>query len=220
MGRELQIVTALHQSTQRDYLGRMVDDKVRCMEIARDYGQQFWDGERRFGYGGYKYDGRWERVARALIDAYQLPEDARILDVGCGKGFLLYELQKLLPKAEIKGFDLSKYALENAKPEIKAQLFVHRAEAAYPYADDSFDLVISLTTLHNLQINQLKAALNEMERVAKNKYLVVESYRNPKELFNLQCWALTCEAFFRPAEWVWLFDQFGYSGDYEFIFFE
>jgi ubiquinone/menaquinone biosynthesis C-methylase UbiE len=220
MGCELQIVTALHQSTQRDYIGRMVDDKITCMEVAREYEQQFWDGERRFGYGGYKYDGRWERVAKALIDEYQLPENARILDVGCGKGFLLYELQKLLPKAEIRGFDLSPYALENAKPEITDQLFVQRAEDPYPYEDDSFDLVISLTTLHNLQIDQLKAALNEMERVAKNKYLVVESYRNPKELFNLQCWALTCEAFFRPNEWAWLFDQFGYSGDYEFIFFE
>jgi ubiquinone/menaquinone biosynthesis C-methylase UbiE len=220
MGQELQIVTALHQSTKRDYLGRMVDDKVTCMEVAREYGQQFWDGERRFGYGGYKYDGRWERVARALIDQYQLAENARILDVGCGKGFLLYELQQLLPQAEVKGFDLSGYALENAKPEIKDQLFVHRAEQAYPYPDGSFDLVISLTTLHNLQIAQLQAALAEMERVAKNKYLVVESYRNPRELFNLQCWALTCEAFFRPSEWVWLFEQFGYSGDYEFIFFE
>ncbi len=220
MGELLSIVTALHKKTKRNYLERMTDDKVACSKIARNYAKEYWDGDRRFGYGGYKYDGRWEAVARKLIEKYQLPKNAAILDVGCGKGFLLYELQKLLPDTVVRGFDISRYAIQNAKEEIKSQLFVHKAQEPYPFKDKEFDLVVSVTTLHNIYIHELKTALQEMERVARNKYLVVESYRNVEELFNLQCWALTCNSFFTPDEWVWLFKEFGYSGDYEFIYFE
>ena len=216
----LNIVTGLHKRTARDYLGRMVDDKVHCMNVARRYGDDFWDGDRRYGYGGYRYDGRWEQVARKLIDTYDLKDDARILDVGCGKGFLIYELKKLLPDAHLQGFDISEYAIDNAKEEIREKLFVHRAQDEYPFEDQSFDLVLSLTTLHNLCIHDLVRALAQMQRVGKEKYMVVESYRSAKELFNLQCWALTCESFFSPEEWQWVFERFGYTGDYEFIFFE
>ena len=170
--------------------------------------------------GAHKYDGRWEVVAKDLIEEYNLKDECKILDVGCGKGFLLYEFKKLLPNAKLVGFDISKYALENAKEEIKENLFIHKAEDFYPFGDNEFDLVISLTTLHNLKIYDLKRALQEIERVGKNGYIVVESYRDDKELFNLECWALTCESFFRPEEWIWLFNEFGYRGDYEFIYFE
>ncbi len=220
MKKQLNIITQLHKRTSRDYVGRMTDNKVECMKLARKYAKDFWDGDRRYGYGGYKYDGRWSVVAEALISEYNLPENAKILDVGCGKGFLLYELKKLLPNSTVKGFDISEYAIENSKEEIRDSLFIHKAEDKLPFEDKEFDLVISLTTLHNLHINNLKSALKEMERVGKNKYLVVESYKNENELFNLQCWALTCECFFRPEEWTWLFDEFGFTGDYEFIYFE
>lgn len=220
MGKLLNIITPLHKKTQRDYLARMVDDKVSCMKIAKQYGKDYWDGDRRYGYGGYKYDGRWEVVARQLIDTYKLKNAAKILDVGCGKGFLLYELKKLLPQAKIVGIDSSQYAIDNAKEEIRPNLLIFRAEDNYPFKDKEFDLVISLTTLYNLPIRELKSALREVERVGENKYITVESYRNESELFNLQCWALTCETFLRDEQWVWLFNEFGYTGDYEFIYFE
>jgi ubiquinone/menaquinone biosynthesis C-methylase UbiE len=220
MGKMLEIVTPLHKKTIRDYIGRMQDDKVVCMDKSKEYGYDYWDGDRRFGYGGYKYDGRWKIVAEKLIEQYNLQDGAKILDVGCGKAFLLYELKQLLPNATVVGFDASAYAIENAKEEVRESLFVHRAEDIYPFGDDEFDLVISLTTLHNLKIYELKTALQEIQRVGKNGYVMVEGYRNSTELFNLECWALTCESFFRPDEWVWLYKEFGYMGDYEFIYFE
>lgn len=220
MGRLLNIVTPLHRRTARDYQGRMNDDKVACMKKAREYGADFWDGDRRFGYGGYQYDGRWEPVARKLIDTYGLPENARILDVGCGKGFLLHEIRKLLPQAQVAGFDISAYAIENAKEEVRDHLFVYRAEDPLPFGDDQFDLVISLGTLHNLGAHHLWPGLKEIQRVGRNQYIMVESFRNETELFNLQCWALTCESFFRPETWIWIFGQAGFGGDYEFIYFE
>jgi len=220
MERLVNLVTDLHQSTPRKYFERMANNKVPCMDRAQKFSFDYWDGERKYGYGGYKYDGRWRSVAARIIDYYKLPPNAKILDVGCGKGHLLYELTQLQPDFQIQGFDISHHALDNAKSEIKAHLFFHPAEKTYPFADQNFDLVLSLNTLHNLQIFDLKKALNEIERVGKNKFLVVESYRNNLELFNLQCWALTCRSFFTTQEWKWLFDQHNYTGNYEFIFFE
>ncbi|MDA3969136.1 class I SAM-dependent methyltransferase [Helicobacter ibis] len=220
MGRILNIFTKLHKKTARDYIARMMDSKIECMEVAKKYDESFWDGDRRYGYGGYKYDGRWEAVARDLIEIYKLGNNSKILDVGCGKAFLLYEIKKILPNCQIVGFDISEYALQNAKEEVKNNLFKFSAKDPFPFGDKEFDLVISLGTLHNLSIYHLKNAFSEMERIAKDSYFMVESYRNNKELFNLQCWALTCDSFFSPSEWIWLMGEFGYKGDYEFIYFE
>ncbi|PZT48630.1 SAM-dependent methyltransferase [Helicobacter valdiviensis] len=220
MGRLLDIFTKLHKKTSRDYIARMMDSKIECMEIAKRYDESFWDGDRRYGYGGYKYDGRWEEVARVLIDIYKLDNNSKILDIGCGKAFLLYEIKKILPNCKVVGFDISEYALQNAKEEIKDCLFNFNAKDPLPFGNKEFDLVFSLGTLHNLSVYHLKNAFREMERVANDSYLMVESYRNNKELFNLQCWALTCDSFFSPSEWIWLMREFGYKGDYEFIYFE
>ena len=220
MRQLLNIVNPLHRKTSRDYIGRMVDDKVECMRIARKYEEDYWDGSRRHGYGGYRYDGRWSVVAQQLIDTYKLPDNARILDIGCGKAFLLYEFTRLLPNCTAVGLDISEHALRTAKEEVRPFLHRHDARDPLPFPDQHFDLAYSITTLHNLAIQDLKTALQEMERVARHKYLLVESFRDEQELFNLQCWALTCETFLRPETWTWLFDEYGYTGDYEFIYFE
>ena len=135
------------------------------------------------------------------------------------KGYLLYD-SKAPSRRALQGFDLSAYAVEHAKEEIRDRLFVHRAQDPLPYGDKEFDLVLSITTLYNLKLYDLQKALVEIERVGRDKYVVMESYRNDEELFNLQCWALTCECFLSAEAWVWIFGQFGYSGDYEFIYFE
>jgi ubiquinone/menaquinone biosynthesis C-methylase UbiE len=220
MGQLLDIVTPLHRRTTRDYLARMVDDKVQCMKKSKEYGFDYWDGDRRYGYGGYKYDGRWKTVAERLIDHYALGPTARILDVGCGKAHLLYELKQLLPRSEVCGFDISQHGLDDAPPEVRPALFRYRAQDRYPFGDNHFDLVISLGCLHNLRVFELETALREIERVGLQKYVMVESYRNELEQFNLECWALTAESFFDTAEWIWLYRHFGYAGDYEFIYFE
>ena len=220
MGKLLNIVTPLHESTKRDYLARMVDDKVHCMEVAKQYDKEYWDGDRRYGYGGYKYiPGRWKSVAEKLIEIYNLTSESKVLDIGCGKGYLLYEMKLLIPDLNITGVDISDYGLDNAKDEIKYFLSKHKAENKFPYKNKEFDLVVSLGAFHNLRLPELKIALDEMERVGKQGYLMLESYRNEQELFNLQCWALTAESFFDEDEWVWIYNNFGYKGDYEFIYF-
>ena len=221
MGELVQFVTPLHQATSRSYIDRMVDDKVHCMLKAKEYESDYWDGHRRYGYGGYKYmAGWWKPVAEALIEKYKLTNVSSVLDVGCGKAFLLYELKLLLPELRVEGFDISQHGLASAKEEIRDSLFSHRAQEPYPFDDNSFDLVISLGCFHNLRIFELETALAEVERVGKQGYVMLESYRNELEQFNLQCWALTCESFFDSKEWCWIYEHFGYTGDYEFIYFE
>ena len=221
MGQLLEIVTPLHQATQRDYLTRMQDEKVNCMKIAKQYEKDYWDGDRRYGYGGYKYmPGRWEPVAEELIKIYKLNNHSSVLDVGCGKAFLLYEIKLLLPGLKVVGFDISEHGLTEAKEDIRESLFIHKAQDHYPFEDNEFDLVISLGCFHNLRIFELQTALSEMERVGEHGYIMLESYRNEQELFNLQCWALTCESFFDTEEWLWLYKHFRYTGDYEFIYFD
>lgn len=218
--KEKSFVSNLHTSTKRDYLQRMTNDKVECMKIARKFEKEFWDGDRKYGYGGYKYiEGRWEKVVKALIKDYDLTNKSKILDVGCGKGYLLFDLKKELKEIEIHGYDISEYAIKNSHNEIKQNLFVHDASKKLKFPDNYFDLVISLGTLHNLEIQDLKNSIQEIQRLGKKKYIMVESYRNEEELFNLQCWALTCKAFYSYDEWLWLYKNFGYTGDFEFIYF-
>ena len=217
-------MSVLHKSTTRDYLARVNDPdypKAKAAALAKQWGYDYWDGDRRINYGGYRYlEGRWEKVARAMVDHYDLPERPRILDIGCGKGFLLFDFLKLLPEAEIHGLDISDYALANSKEEIRDRLVLGNA-TQLPWPDDYFDLVISITTLHNLHNYDLDKALREMERVGKgNKYLCVEAYRTEEEKANLIYWQVTCEAFCTPEEWQWWFQQTGYTGDYSFIYFE
>jgi SAM-dependent methyltransferase len=221
MGKKLNLVTFLHQSTKRNYIERMMNEKIICMEKARKYEFDYWDGDRKFGYGGYKYiKDRWKPFAESLIKIYKLDNKSKVLDAGCGKGYVLYELKRILPGLTISGFDISNHGLKNSKEEIKAYLFKHDIKEKFPFKKDEFDLVISLACLHNLQIQELEKSIAEIDRVGKKSYIMVEGYRNNEELFNLQCWALTAETFFHDKEWEWLFKKCNYSGDYELIYFE
>ena len=217
-------MSSLHKSTKRDYLKRVNDPifpKHKAAELAKKFDYDYWDGDRRICYGGYKYlEGRWEKIARKMVEQYQIPNNARVLDIGCGKGFLLYDFLKVMPDLEIHGIDISQYAIDNSKNEIKDKLVVGNAKEL-PYPDDYFDLVISINTLHCLEAPDLFLSLKEMERVGKSsKYICVESYRNEIEKANLLYWQVSCEAFNTPKEWLWWFKLAGYSGDYSFIYFE
>jgi protein-L-isoaspartate(D-aspartate) O-methyltransferase len=220
----IDFLSVVHKSTKRDYLARVNDSdfpKNKAADLAKKWDFDYWDGDRRINYGGYKYmEGRWEKVAKLMIDHYGLKAGDKILDIGCGKGFLLYDFTKILPGIEIYGIDVSIYALENSKEEIKDKLIYGNA-TSLPYEDNYFDFVFSLNTFHNLECYDLFDALKEMERVGKNnKYICVEAYRNEVEKMNLLYWQVTCEAFNTPKEWEWWFKHTGYTGDHSFIYFE
>jgi len=220
----IDFLSPLHKSTQRDYLARVNDPdfpKPKAAELAKQWDFDYWDGDRKICYGGYRYmEGRWEKVARLMAEQYGIKPGDKILDIGCGKGFLLYDFTKVVPGVEVYGIDISDYAIANSKEEVRDRLQVGNA-TSLPFPDQHFDFVYSITTLHNLHCYDLDKALREMQRVSKkNSYLCVESYRNEVEKANLLYWQVTCEAFNTPEEWNWWFKQTGYTGDHSFIYFE
>jgi len=214
-------LSSVHKKTERDYLGRVnAFPKEEAAKLAKRFDYDYWDGDRRVGYGGYRYDGRWRTVAEQMVSHYGLKEGDKVLDVGCGKAFLVYDLSQAVRGLVVAGVDISSYALQNAKEEAKPRLALCHANRL-PFADDSFDLVLSINTLHNLYCYDLDLALREIERVSrKHTYICVESYRNEEEKTHLLYWQLTCECFYTPKEWEWWFARCGYTGDHSFIFFE
>ena len=218
----IDFIEKIHTKTPRDYLGERVIgiNKAECAKVAKRFDEDYWDGDRKYGYGGFRYDGRWKPVAEKIIEYYNLKPGHKVLDIGCGKAYLLYEFSQLFQGLRLAGLDISKYAIENAKDEIKPFLTLGSA-VELPYEDNSFDLILSINTLHNLCLPELEIALKEIERVGMgNKYIVLDAYRTEEEKVNLMYWQLTCECFYTPQEWEWIFKKCGYSGDYSCIYYD
>ncbi len=214
MGKEINLMVN-YPKAARDLSKRQEEktEEDRC--IARQFGKEFFDGDRRHGYGGYHYHPRfWQTVIKTFQDFYNLNSESKILDVGCGKGFMLYDFIQLIPGITVAGIDISKYAIENAKEEIKPFLQVANAKDL-PFEDNSFDLVISITTVHNLNREECKQSLQEIERVSsKFKFITVDAYRNDEEKKLMDIWNLTALTYMHVDEWKKFFKEVGYTGDY------
>jgi ubiquinone/menaquinone biosynthesis C-methylase UbiE len=190
------------------------------MDVASQFEEEYWDGDRKFGYGGYSYDGRWEKIAKILIEKYSLGEHSKVVDLGCGMGHLIFELHKLC-KCSVIGLDISKYAKENTLEDVRDKITTHDISETLPFKEKEFDLAISIMTLHNLELPELESCISEIVRISNNSYIAVESYRNNRELFNLQCWALTCHSFYSPRSWDWIFNKNNYiDREVEYLYFK
>lgn len=199
--------------TQRDPKARAAAKTPEDRAIAKRFDREFFDGERRHGYGGYRYDGRWLPVARRFVEHYRLGPNARILDVGAAKGFLMYDFRQVLPGASVRGIDVSTYARDHAHGGMGPLIDIGSADQL-PYPDRSFDLVVSINSIHNLPPERCRAALREMERVSRaHKFVTVDAWRTEEEHQRLLDWILTAETYMSVEDWHRLFAEVGYTGD-------
>ena len=214
MGQEINLMRNYPQP-KRDVSGRGETKTEEDKRIARKFGKEFFDGSRENGYGGFSYFPRfWEPVIPTFQEHWGLKAGDSILDIGCAKGFMLYDFQRLIPGLKVSGIDVSEYAISNAKEEVKKYCKVGTA-VDLPFEDKSFDVSISITTLHNLNRNDLIKALKEMERVSRRgSFITVDAYKNDEEKKRMDAWNLTAKTVLHTEEWKELFEEAGYSGDY------
>ena len=214
MGEEVDLLAG-YPKTPRDLTKRLEEKTETDREIARLFDVRFFDGVRSQGYGGFNYHPRfWQPVIPSFVNRYNLKPGMKVLDIGCAKGFFLYDLSLAVPGIDGQGLDISEYAIENAKEEVRHNLKVGNAKAL-PYDDNSFDLVIAINTIHNLELDECAQALREIQRVSRgNSFVVLDSYRTEEEKTRMFAWNLTGKTILSVDEWLEFFSLNGYTGDY------
>lgn len=200
--------------TKRNIEKRKEAQTPENIAAAREYGQQYFDGAREVGYGGYRYDGRWVPIAEDMVKHFGLKAGDRVLDVGCAKGFLVKDLMKVCPGLEVYGLDISNYALMNCEAEVIGRLHLGSADRL-PFPDNSFQAVVSINTIHNFERPDAVRAVREIERLAPGRgFIQVDSYRTPEQRELFLSWVLSAKFHDYPEEWIKLFKEAGYTGDW------
>ena len=214
MGNEIDLLVK-YPKAKRDLTQRLESKTEEVRSVARKFDKDFFDGERKFGYGGFSYNPRyWSEVVKDFSNYYNLNDESKILDVGCAKGFMLYDFYKLNPNLDLHGIDISKYAIDNSVPEIKNKLQVANA-TKLPYEDNFFDLVIAINTVHNLDKDECEIALKEISRVSKkNAFITVDAFNNEDEKKRVYAWNLTAKTIMSIKDWKKFFSDSKYNGDF------
>jgi len=203
-----------YPKSKRNVTKRSEAQSAANIALSRQYGREYFDGARDTGYGGYRYDGRWVPIAEDIVEHFKLKPGMRVLDVGAAKGFLVKDLLKVCPGLEVFGLDVSAYALLSCEPEVVGRLHLGDCRKL-PFPDRSFDAVLAINTIHNLERADCIQALHEIQRVSKGgAYVQVDSYRSDAERELFLSWVLTAKTHYDPAGWQQLFRDAGYTGDF------
>ena len=214
MGQEIDLMIN-YPRPKRNVKGRGATKTDIDRTLARKFGEEFFDGDRAHGYGGFNYHPRfWQPVIPTFKAHWGLTSSSSVLDVGCAKGFMMHDFAELIPGITVKGIDVSEYAIENAIEDMRPHVEVANAKSL-PYPDKSFDYIISITTIHNLVRDELVQSLKEIERVARlGSFITVDAYRNEEEKERMFAWNLTAKTILHVDEWKELFEDASYTGDY------
>ncbi len=217
MGQEIDLMKNYPRS-KRNIKQRGAEKTEEDRRVAREFGKEFFDGDRRNGYGGFFYNPRfWQPVIPTYQEYFGLTKESSVLDVGCAKGFMLHDMAELIPGITVKGIDISQYAIDNTIEDMKEHLQVGDAREL-SFEDNSFDVVISVTTVHNFGREECIQALREIERVSRGQgFVTMDAYRNDEEKDAMHAWNLTAKTILHVDDWKELFEEAGYTGDYHWF---
>jgi ubiquinone/menaquinone biosynthesis C-methylase UbiE len=204
-----------YPKSKRNLDKRLSEKSPEIVKIAREFGKEFFDGDRKFGYGGLTYNPKyWANVVKDFVEYYEIKPDAKILDVGCAKGYMVYDFKRQYPGLEMHGVDISEYAIKNCHPEVKDNLQVGKAESL-KFEDNYFDLVISINTVHNLELKDCVNSIKEISRVSKgNSFITVDAYNSDEEKERMFKWNLTAKTIMSTNDWKDTFKKIGYNGNF------
>ena len=204
-----------YPKSKRNLDKRLSEKSPEIVKIAREFSKEFFDGDRKFGYGGLTYNPKyWANVVKDFVEYYKIKPDAKILDVGCAKGYMVYDFKRQYPGLEMHGVDISEYAIKNYHPEVKDNLQVGKAESL-KFEDNYFDLVISINTVHNLELENCVASIKEISRVSKgNSFITVDAYNSDEEKERMFKWNLTAKTIMSTNDWKDTFKRIGYNGNF------
>lgn len=213
MGKEINLLKNYPKSKRN--LDERKKNKKKYQLIARKFDKRFFDGSRDTGYGGFKYKKKfWSQVVKDLKKYYKLKNNMTVLDIGCAKGFTLVDLKKLIPKIKIRGIDISNYAIKNSHKKVRNFLDIGCC-SKLPYKNNSFDLVLAINTIHNLNKRKCALAIKEINRVSKkHAFIMVDAYKNNKEKERMYNWNLTAKTIMSRKSWKIFFKKNNYKGDY------
>lgn len=191
---------------------RTIKNRIAAWRLDKEY----YDGARENGYGGFRYDGRWLKIMPNIIRRYGLTPSSSVLDIGCKKGFLMHDLKMALPGIMVKGIENHPYPIEQAMAPIRDDIILSDYERL-PFADHAFDFVMAYASIYMLTLRGVRDALSEIERVGKGKsYVTVGAYHDKEERDLLLQWTLIGTTILHVDEWLEVFKEAGYTGDYYF----
>jgi hypothetical protein len=198
---------------------RSVGPSLRTIEnrIKASYrGQEFYDGDRENGYGGFIYDGRWTSIVNNMAKEYDLNADSAVLHINCEKGFVLHDFQQEIPGIKIRGTEISDYAIEQAMDSVKPYI-THAPFTQLPFADGEFDFVLAIGAVYSLSLPDAIIALKEIQRVGKGRsFITLASYTTEEDKRLFEWWTLLGTSILHPTEWLEVLRHVNYTGDYKF----
>ena len=205
------------KSNRKNISGLRVKVSNRLRKKLQKFPKEYFDGKRAHGYGGYYYNPKFFRkIVKAMIKYYKLDNTSKILDIGCAKGFMMYEFKKALPACEIRGIDISRYCKVHALKEIKKYINIGTCEKL-PYPNKYFDFVVSISTIHNVTKARINRSLKEIVRVCKkNAFVRIKAYKNESERKKINDWNIVAKSNLSEKYWLKLFKKTNYIYDYQF----
>ncbi len=209
---EVELLRSLPKGTKRNIQARNAAKTPEVIAISKQFGMEYFDGDRMYGYGGYRYDGRWQPVAKDIVAHFGLKPGDKVLDVGAAKGFLVKDL--MAEGIDAYGLDISEYALMTCEPDVIGRLHLGTCEKL-PFPDNSFAAAVSINCIHNQDRDGVIRSLKELQRVTGGKAFVqVDAYHSEEQKQIFLEWVLTANTHDYPEGWIKLFEEAGYTGDY------
>ena len=190
--------------------------RIKNKIIAWNLNKEYYDGSRINGYGGFKYDGRWKKFLPKIIKRYKLTNKSKVLEIGCKKGFLIQDLQELLPGIKAIGIENHRYPISKASVKVKNKLYLKNYYDLEKFKRNQFDLIIAFNSIYMQNLGDIIKTLTGISRISKHSYISLASFEKKIDRDKFFDWTLLDTTNLKTDDWKSLFKQINFRGNYYF----